>query len=171
MLKKKFEQGFTLLEMMVALVIVSVGLLGVATLQTRGQQFNHISYVRTQATFLAYDLLERIRINSNRGATNSPNNGDEGAYTQGCPNNSSSTSNECDGGTDTSCNPQALVAYDLAQWCYTLNSKTLPNPEVTINFDGINTYTITMCWGNAMENQNTDYDCDGQEGEQWILRL
>lgn len=45
--------GFSMLEMLVALLILSVGLLGVATLQVRGQQFNQVGYLRTQATFFS----------------------------------------------------------------------------------------------------------------------
>ena len=55
------QSGFTMIEMLVALVILSVGLLGVAALQTRGQQFNYEAYIHTQATFLAYDLTDRMR--------------------------------------------------------------------------------------------------------------
>ena len=62
--QNKPSSGFTLLEVLIALLIISIGLLGVATLQIRGQQFNQVSYFRTQATFLAYDLMDRIRVNS-----------------------------------------------------------------------------------------------------------
>ena len=61
--QNKLSTGFTLLEILIAMLIISIGLLGVATLQIRGQQFNQVSYFRTQATFLAYDLMDRIRIN------------------------------------------------------------------------------------------------------------
>ncbi|HBA32699.1 MAG TPA: type IV pilus modification protein PilV, partial [Gammaproteobacteria bacterium] len=56
-------KGFTLLEVLIALVILSVGLLGLAGLQTTGLRNNHSAYLRSQATLLAYDITDRIRAN------------------------------------------------------------------------------------------------------------
>lgn len=58
------QQGFTLVEVMVALVIFSVGLLGLAGLQMAGTQSNHNAMMRTIATQNAYDMSERVRSNS-----------------------------------------------------------------------------------------------------------
>jgi len=55
------EQGSSLIEVLVAVVIISVGLLSVAALQTMALKSNQGSYYRSQATFLAYDLADRIR--------------------------------------------------------------------------------------------------------------
>ena len=49
----KSARGFTLLETMIALVIFSIGLLGLAGLQATSIKFNQSAYLRTQATFLA----------------------------------------------------------------------------------------------------------------------
>lgn len=48
---------------MLALVIFSIGLLGLATLQATSLKQNHSAYMRTQATYLAYDILDRMRAN------------------------------------------------------------------------------------------------------------
>lgn len=55
------EQGTTLIEVLVAIVIISIGLLSVAALQTVSLKSNNGSYLRSQATFLAYDLADRMR--------------------------------------------------------------------------------------------------------------
>lgn len=55
--------GFSLLEVMVALLVLSIGLLGLAGLQTFSLKFNHQSYERTQATILIYDIMDRITAN------------------------------------------------------------------------------------------------------------
>lgn len=55
--------GFSLIEVLVALVVLSVGLLGLAALQTNAVEFNHDAYLRSQATILAYDIADRIRGN------------------------------------------------------------------------------------------------------------
>lgn len=63
------EKGFTLLEVLVALAILSIGLLGLASMLTKGMRFNHQAYVRTQSTYIAYDLMDRMRANSSAGAS------------------------------------------------------------------------------------------------------
>ncbi len=55
------QRGFTLLETLIALVVLSIGLLGLAALQARAMRFNHDSLVRSSATALANDIMDRIR--------------------------------------------------------------------------------------------------------------
>ena len=55
------QKGTTLIEVLIAIVIISIGLLSVAALQTVALKSNNGSYLRSQATFLAYDLADRIR--------------------------------------------------------------------------------------------------------------
>ncbi|MGH8507058.1 MAG: type IV pilus modification protein PilV [Stenotrophobium sp.] len=56
-------QGFTMVEVLVALVILSIGLLGVAGLQLSGVRDTQDSYFRSQATIAMNDLAERIYAN------------------------------------------------------------------------------------------------------------
>lgn len=56
-------RGLTLVEILVALVVLSVGLLGLAAMQTTSVKFTTSAYQRTQATALAYDLIDRMRGN------------------------------------------------------------------------------------------------------------
>ena len=55
--------GFTLVEALVALLALSIGLLGIAALQLNGLRNNLSSAYRSQATYLAYDIIDRIRAN------------------------------------------------------------------------------------------------------------
>lgn len=55
--------GLTLLEIMIALLILSIGMLGLAALQTTSVQYNTSAYYRTQATNLAYEFADRMRAN------------------------------------------------------------------------------------------------------------
>ena len=56
-------RGTALLEVLIALVVFSLGMLGLAGLQTLSLQFNTSAYYRTQATTLAYGLADRMRAN------------------------------------------------------------------------------------------------------------
>ncbi len=167
----KRSAGFTLLEILIALLIVSIGLLGVATLQIRGQQFNQVSYLRTQATLLGYDLMDRIRTNyainsenSNMATYNVPtfvNVGPSGIIGQPIT--------TCDTGQ---CNSTALMNYDLDNWFYYLRD-TLPKGETKIvpksqNSNGVtNKYEISIRWKDILD--------DGEEGYEelplWKLEL
>lgn len=60
---KPRQLGFTLLEVLVAIAILSIGLLGLAGLQATGLQANHSAYLRTQASVLSYDIIDAIRAN------------------------------------------------------------------------------------------------------------
>jgi type IV pilus assembly protein PilV len=56
-------RGLTLLEILIAVLVTSIGLLGLAGLQTAAVRFNTSAYYRSQATSLAYDLADRMRAN------------------------------------------------------------------------------------------------------------
>jgi type IV pilus assembly protein PilV len=57
------HSGFTLLEVLIALLVLSFGLLGVAALQGVGLRSSHGAYLTSQASLLAYDMADRIRAN------------------------------------------------------------------------------------------------------------
>jgi len=61
--RRRSERGYTLVEVMIALVVFSVGLLGIAGLQITSLKANHGSATRTQAVYLAYDIIDRMRAN------------------------------------------------------------------------------------------------------------
>jgi len=54
--------GFSLIEVMVAVLVLGLGLLGFALLQTMSVRFTQSANQRTQATNLAYDMLDQIRV-------------------------------------------------------------------------------------------------------------
>lgn len=55
--------GFTLIEILIALVIFSIGLLGLAGMQLRGSEGTNMAYQRSQATLIATDMAERMHAN------------------------------------------------------------------------------------------------------------
>ena len=60
---KKGSIGFSLLEVLIAVLILSIGLLGLAALHATSLKSNHGSYHKTQAAILAYDMVDRLRVN------------------------------------------------------------------------------------------------------------
>lgn len=59
------QRGISLLEVMIALIVLSIGLLGLAQLQMTGIKQNQDAWLRSQATNLTYDMLDRLRANRN----------------------------------------------------------------------------------------------------------
>ena len=57
------QNGMSLIEVLIALIIFSVGLLGIAGLQLVGMKTNHDSLIRTQATQLAQSIAEKMLAN------------------------------------------------------------------------------------------------------------
>lgn len=57
------QRGFTLIEVLVSMLILLVGLLGTASMQLISMQNNQNAYIRSQATHIAAEFLDRIRSN------------------------------------------------------------------------------------------------------------
>jgi type IV pilus assembly protein PilV len=57
------QSGFTLVEVLVAMLVLAIGLLGLAGLMTSSLRNNLSASHRTQATWLAYDIIDRMRAN------------------------------------------------------------------------------------------------------------
>lgn len=57
------QRGFSLVEVMVALLVTTVGLLGLAALQLTSLKIGHNAYLRGQAVQIAHEIAERMRAN------------------------------------------------------------------------------------------------------------
>src|SRR2546421_11680051 len=88
--------GFTMIEMLVALVVLAVGMLGVASLFGISLHSGSSAITRMQAVNLATDLADRIR--ANRAAGDAPNNAYGGA----------AAINGCTGAAAVSCTPAQM---------------------------------------------------------------
>jgi type IV pilus assembly protein PilV len=66
--RRRRVSGFSLIEVLVALLVLAIGLLGLAALQAQGLRFNHDAYVRTTATHMASGIIDRMRVNRNNVA-------------------------------------------------------------------------------------------------------
>ncbi|TAN53112.1 MAG: type IV pilus modification protein PilV [Methylococcaceae bacterium] len=120
--------GFTLIEVLVAVLILAIGLLGLAELQVVGLRNNHNAYLRSQAILLAYDIAERMRAN--------PVGLSSGAYL------GTATSDDCEAST---CTPQQMAGYDLRQWLDAVATAQLPSSSANITAGGA-IYSIVISW-------------------------
>ncbi|MGX9570125.1 type IV pilus modification protein PilV [Pseudomonas viciae] len=71
---KRAQEGMTLIEVLVAVLILGVGLLGAAMIQLNALKYTDSSRMTSQASFIAYDMLDRIRANSGADYTVTPPN-------------------------------------------------------------------------------------------------
>ena len=129
-------KGFTLLEVMVALLIFSIGLLGLAGLQGSSLQNNKTADLRSIAVIDAHDMAERIRANR-RGAS-----GDYDAIGTGIP----APGTNCI--TTAACTTAAQIeAWDNYEW--QTNLSTLPSGRGTVTRQANGSFIITVMWDEA----------------------
>jgi len=142
MIKKCNEGGFTLIEVLIALVILAVGLLGMATLMTTSLQSNQGAYRRSQASLQAYDLVERMRMNRSQAITTDDYTLDKAS---GKPSGQPPT---CD---EAGCNPHQQAQLDMYQWRTALIT-ALPDAITSITRADNNKYTLTISWSEVGSN-------------------
>ncbi len=146
--KKKHHTGFTLLEVLVALLVLSVGLLGLASLQTRGLATGHNAYLRSQAVLLTRDIAERIRANNNYVLA-----------TKDAVTTEYSVSYEREYGNtncvDNPCTPTEMARFDVDQWLSAL-AGTLPAGDGQITKNELN-YQITVRWDTRRSGDIDDF--------------
>ncbi|QID17193.1 type IV pilus modification protein PilV [Nitrogeniibacter mangrovi] len=58
---RRHQGGFSLIEALVAMVVLSLGLLGLASLQINALRYNQVSQLRSQAATFAYQMLDTMR--------------------------------------------------------------------------------------------------------------
>jgi type IV pilus assembly protein PilV len=159
------RRGFSLIEVLVALFVLSIGLLGLAALQTTSLRFNSDSLARTQATYLAYDIVDRMRANHLGVTANNYNVPNAAAATSAATNTCLASSCKCDS-AGANCSTSDLAAYDLARWYGRLQS-LLPGASTnlaTISRDAAtNVVTITISW--------TERDQQQPVSQTWVIQL
>jgi len=133
-------RGFSLLEVLIALLVLSVGLLGIAGLQTVSLKFNHQSYERTQATVLMSEMYENIIAN--------PDAARAGIF-DGVAAGTTSAGYTGFGGCPTACTATELATYDINQWKLAIeNPRKLAQGQGAITVVPANpgVYDITISW-------------------------
>lgn len=122
MIVRTKQRGVSLIEVLVAALVFSLGMIGLAALLIMAGRSNHSAYLRTQAIFLAQSMADRMRFNAIAVW--------QGQYDGGYPHTSTS---RCDSAQP--CAPDALADYDKFIWSQPLNA-FLPGAQATLACDG-----------------------------------
>jgi len=152
----RHEGGATLLEALITLLVMSIGLLGVAALQLVGTQENASALRQSQAIWFAYDMADRMRANlagvtaGDYGKPGSP------VSTASAPNCASGAC-DCDASTANCLGPE-MADFDLYQWgqaiSQTAGTQTLPNGLGTIEDVGNGRYRVRVMWDDDVAGLN-----------------
>ena len=105
-------RGFSLVEALVSVLILSIGLLGIAALHTKSLSGSHTAATRTQSVLLATDIAERMRANRIAVDTSAASNYD----TIAAADNSCRAVHFGHSHAAVACTPAQLAADDLFDW-------------------------------------------------------
>ncbi|WP_207061722.1 type IV pilus modification protein PilV [Motiliproteus sp. SC1-56] len=123
------SKGFTLVEVLVAVLVLSLGILGLIALESMALKNNHSAYQRSQATILAYDLADRVRANRD----------ERGKYIVTIPSGKTHSATTC-----SSCSAEGLADNDLVEWSQDIQ-KLLPGASAAVTASG-SVFTVTIAW-------------------------
>ena len=127
-IRKNTQRGVTLVEAMIALLVISVGLLGIASLQLTAMNQNASSLHNSQAVWMAYNMSDRIRANISEFDTY------DGKDT------STSDPKDCMAST---CNPAEIVDSDMADWRTMVENLPGGRGIISSNADGL---LVSVMW-------------------------
>ncbi|NKB99263.1 MAG: type IV pilus modification protein PilV [Pseudomonadales bacterium] len=158
------QAGFTMMELLVAVLVMGVGVLGVTGLQLVSLQNNQAALLRGEAVQLAYDVLDRIRVNPGAGvagiAYDGVDIGDDPAAPNDCIANNCATAQMT--AFDVAVWKCSLGGYNTEETCEDLRDTDalptdleqpgLPNGDGSIEVDANGIITVTVQW-NGFNNQ------------------
>ncbi len=154
------SRGFTLIEVLITLLILSIGFLGIAGVQSLSLQQAHNTYFRTQADLLLRDMADRMRNNAEGASLGLyvHEGGASGGNAAACS------------GSAALCSVDQMAVADLAEWTDRVSSfDVLPDGKATIAvLDIPGAYLITISWRSKktvqdIEEASGDDECIGGE--------
>lgn len=151
------QKGASLLEVMIALFILAVGLLGYVGLITSGLTINQRAYTLTQAMFFAEDFVDRARANRDVVSDYKIILGEPPTTTADCNSNP--------------CTEDQMASWDKAEWWAQLDN-TLFNADAEVAIDtgsGKTEMTITISYSLALGKEGTGSTEDMNDVEQYQL--
>lgn len=154
-------QGFSMLEVMIAVLVVSLGLLGLAGLQTVGLRNNTSASQRTVATMLAYEMADRMRAN-----LASVLSGDYNYPTYSTTNAAGQTTAACL--TTTGCSSTQLALEDLYQWNQQICSQL---PQSSACSGGVGPWGVVCVDSTPNDGTPAAPACDNAAGASYVIKI
>ena len=148
--KPSQQSGISLVEVIVSILILSIGLLGMAALQNTSLKLAYDSYLRTQASFLAYDLIDRIRTNP--------------GFRYDLSETANITEKNCFAGDN--CTPGDLQQHDLHFWKKQAE-ELLPGAKLELKYDNaVSTYSMKLRWSDRYDD-----DVENDESKEFVYHF
>lgn len=144
------HNGFTLVEVLVALLVLSIGLLGVGKLVLFSARANDSAYLRSQATALGYSILDAMRANRQTALTQ--------GYDIGAASGAANPGTTC----SVACTTAVLAQADLWNWRNRLLAALGPTGDGSVKTVGVlnpvtgttdTTATVTVQWNDSVASQ------------------
>ena len=155
---KSSVRGISLIEMMVAVLVLSIGLLGIAGLQAATSKYKINTWARSSSSALLSDLSERIRINPAVAGTSFASAGVESASAYSLIQtwaiqqaDALTITKNCE---TTVCSATERATFDLLTWRQLLRLK-MPQGAAHIDGNSRNGFLVTMMW---FDKENVDKD-------------
>lgn len=149
------QRGVGLIEILIAVIIMSLGFLAAARMQVEGMRFSQSAYYQSQAYFLASDMIDRMRSNIT---------GVQDGHYSGQSTSASASNPNC---TVIECNPLGIARQDLYDWSSSLHSMqggtgftpALPGSDTTpasgeIQDMGDGVFAVVMQWSEVINGEN-----------------
>ena len=130
------QHGFSLLEVLIAVLIVGIGLLGISALQITTSVYTESSMHRGHTSMLAREIIERMRVNVDQAKTGSYDINTLPTLTTDCT------------GAATDCTPTEIRQHDLRSWGARVTA-LLPGGDAIIDTDTSTDpveITVTLIW-------------------------
>ena len=142
------QNGFTLLEVLIALIVLSIGLLGHSKIQALGVRAG--TNLRTEATFLANDMIERMR--ANRPSVASDYYAGINYAAIDCTSAPAKICSEGTAGTASDCTSTEMADEDAFNWFCDVTA-SLPNGNVAVS-SAAGVYSVLVGWDGLDEDGN-----------------
>jgi len=144
------QNGFSLLEVLIALIVLSIGLLGHSKIQALGVRAGTDAHLRTEAAFLANDMIERMR--ANRPSVTSDYYAGISYAAIDCTSAPAKICSEGTAGTASDCTTSEMADEDAFNWFCDVTA-TLPNGSVTVS-SAAGVYSVMVGWDGLDEDGN-----------------
>ncbi|MDF1692179.1 MAG: type IV pilus modification protein PilV [Zhongshania sp.] len=147
MTKPQHSTGYSLIEVLVALLITTTGVMGSVATHLNAIKFNQTADVRSHATLLAYEIVDRMRANRNAALS--------GNYTIALSADAPSTT------------PSTIAQIDIQDWFTAIGSR-LTAGDGAIDKNG-NVFTVTVQWDESRISRSREADANGGNTQSFVF--